>query len=55
MNDMIGSAVRHAITASGAVAGIEGVQAADWRIALIGAVVSMFGMYMSYLEKRNRP
>ena len=55
MEKMIGSTARHAVTAGGVMVGAEGVGSDDWRVALIGAVVTMFGMYMSYLEKRERP
>lgn len=54
MDKMIGSLSRHAVTGVGAVASMEGFQSSDWRIALIGAAVSMFGMWLSYLEKRDR-
>ena len=54
MDKMVGSLARHAVTGVGAVASIEGLQSSDWRVALIGATVSMFGMWLSYLEKRDR-
>jgi hypothetical protein len=53
-NKVVGILARHATTAAGAIAGVEGVNAGDWRVTAIGAVVSIVGMYFSYLEKRTR-
>jgi uncharacterized membrane protein YjjP (DUF1212 family) len=53
-NKVVGILARHATTAAGAIASVEGVNAGDWRVTAIGAVVSIAGMYFSYLEKRTR-
>ncbi len=54
MDKMLGAAGRHLTTSAGAVAGYEGMSSGDWKLALICAVVTMFGMYRSYLEKKGR-
>lgn len=54
IKELVGIAVRHAVTAGGTATTASGVQTDDWRIALIGAVVTITGLVLSYLEKRNR-
>jgi hypothetical protein len=51
---ILGILARHTTTAAGAIAGVEGVNTGDWRVTAIGAVVTIAGMYFSYLEKRTR-
>ena len=54
LKELVGIAVRHTATAGGTLTTTAGVQSEDWRIALIGAVVTITGLVLSYLEKRNR-
>lgn len=54
LKELVGIAVRHAATAGGTMTTASGVQSDDWRIALIGATVTIVGLVLSYLEKRGR-
>lgn len=49
-----GILARHLTNAAGAITGAQGVAVGDWKVAAIGAVVTIASMYFSYLEKRDR-
>ncbi len=54
MEVIAGILARHLTTAAGAIATTAGVAEGDWRVVGIGALVTIAGMFFSYLEKRGR-
>ena len=54
MEVISGILARHLTSAAGAITATTGVVEGDWRIVAIGSLVTIAGMYFSYLEKKHR-